>query len=275
MHELSLFTGVGGGALGSKLLGWNTIGYVEFNDYCQRVISQRIKDGILDHAPIFSDVRAFIGEGYADAYQGMVDVVTAGFPCQPFSVAGQRKGEDDERNMWPQTIECIRRIKPRYFFGENVPGLLNCGYFPEILGSLAEAGFDARWIVLGADDVGAPHRRKRLWILADSDSELRRGGGAVGSGGTDAIGRVHPSEEKQTGQHVWGEAIGRGSVRGKSERQPPGPWPTEPRLGRVVPHGLANRNERLKAIGNGQVSRVFATAWEILSNGETVTIELV
>ena len=97
-------------------------------------------------------------------------MVTGGFPCQPFSVAGRRKGKDDGRNCWPQCIEVIRRVKPRFFFGENVPGLLNSGYFPEILRSLAQAGYVARWIVLGVDDVGGNHRRKRLWLLAYSTS---------------------------------------------------------------------------------------------------------
>ena len=80
----------------------------------------------------------------AKKYQGFVDVVTAGFPCQPFSVAGNKKGQDDERNKWPQTLQCIRDVRPRYAFLENVPGLLNSGYFGEILSSLAQAGFDAK-----------------------------------------------------------------------------------------------------------------------------------
>ena len=103
MNELSLFTGAGGGLLGTKLLGFRHIGYVEWDNYCQRIIAQRIIDGLLDNAPIFGDIRAFIGDGYAEAYQGMVDIITAGFPCQPFSVAGKRKGADDNRNMWPAT----------------------------------------------------------------------------------------------------------------------------------------------------------------------------
>jgi len=173
MNELSLFSGAGGGLLGTKLLGWRHVGYVEYEKYCQQVIAQRIKDGILSEAPIFGDVREFVQSGAAKKYKGFVDVVTAGFPCQPFSVAGKRKGKEDERNMWPSTIQIIRDVQPRYAFLENVPGLLNSGYFQEILGSLAQAGYDAKWIVLGADDVGAPHRRKRLWIKATSQDPKR------------------------------------------------------------------------------------------------------
>ena len=168
MNELSLFTGAGGGVLGTKLLGWRTVGYVEWDKYCQQVLAQRIQDGFLDEAPIFGDIDHFIESGAAKKYAGFVDVVTAGFPCQPFSVAGKKKGKDDERNKWPQTLQTIRDVRPRFALLENVPGLLNSGYFHEILGSLAESGFDVRWDCISAAAVGAPHRRDRLWILAKS-----------------------------------------------------------------------------------------------------------
>lgn len=168
MRELSLFSGAGGGLLGSKLLGWRTVGYVEYNEYCQRVIKQRIKDGILDEAPIFGDINAFLREGYADQYQGMADIITAGFPCQPFSVAGRKLGEDDSHNMWPQTKECIGRIRPKYTFLENVPGLLANEYIRTIFADLAEIGYDAQWQTLSAKETGAWHKRERLWIVADA-----------------------------------------------------------------------------------------------------------
>jgi len=200
MRELSLFSGAGGGLLGTKLLGFTHVGYVEYDDYCQRVIRQRIEDGILDHAPIFGDIKTFISDGYAESYQGLVDIITAGFPCQPFSIAGKQAGENDERNMWTETIDVIRRVRPKYALLENVPGLLNpvqrwlvrlipknpgwfrriafktCfpSYFGRVLGDLAESGFDAKWCVLGADDVGSQHRRKRIWIVANSISARQR-----------------------------------------------------------------------------------------------------
>lgn len=188
MRELSLFTGAGGGLIGSRMLGWRTVGYVEWDNYCQRVITERIRGGYLDNAPIFGDVRAFIDSGCAELYRGIADVVSAGFPCQPFSVAGKRKGSGDDRNMWPATKEVIRIVRPKYAFLENVPGLLgaangdagewglddepedNFRYFGTILADLASLGYDARWTVLGADDVGASHRRKRLWVLAYTTS---------------------------------------------------------------------------------------------------------
>ena len=183
MNELSLFSGSGGGVLAtSHLLNWRTVGYVEFNPYCQQVLAQRIKDELLDQAPIFGDVRAFIAEGYADAYKGMVTVISAGFPCQPFSVAGRQKAEDDPRNMWPATLDVIRRVEPRYCLLENVPGLLSRKhrYFETILKDLAESGYDAKWKVISAAEVGAPHKRDRLFIVAnklvaDSDTGFSEG----------------------------------------------------------------------------------------------------
>ena len=184
MNELSLFTGGGGGVWASKLLGHKVIGYVEFNEYCQKIIRARIDDGSFDNAPIFTDVREFVESGAARQYRGFADVVSGGFPCQPFSTAGKREGVNDERNMWPATLEIVKQVQPAICFFENVPGLLSARvdngtdgfvyYFGEILRDLASIGFDARWTLLGADDVGAQHRRKRLWIKATNTN-----GGAV------------------------------------------------------------------------------------------------
>ena len=171
MRELSLFSGVGGGLLATRyLLGWRTIGYVEFDKYCQAVLAQRIEDGLLDPAPIFGDIKQFVSEGYAEAYKGMVDVITAGFPCQPFSVAGKQKGEQDERNMWLQTWDTIRLVRPKYVLLENVPGLLNHEYIWTIFDDLTKGGYDMRWSIISAKDVGAPHPRKRWWCLAYTKS---------------------------------------------------------------------------------------------------------
>ncbi len=170
MRELSLFTGAGGGLLGSKLLGWRHIGYVEWDKYCQRVIAQRIKDGFLDNAPIFSDIRVFISSGCAKLYRGVTDIISAGFPCQPFSVAGKQRGADDERNMWPATADVISIVKPRFVLLENVPGIR--GYLPVVIRDLRRLGYTVRRpLQLGADDCGAPHRRKRVWILAYAERD--------------------------------------------------------------------------------------------------------
>ena len=241
MRELSLFSGAGGGLLGTKLLGWEAIGYVEFNDYCQRVIKQRIDDGILDNAPIFGDIRTFISEGYAESYLGMVDVITAGFPCQPFSVAGKQKGEDDERNMWPATIECIRRIRPPFLLLENVPGLLVSGYYGTILGNLDTAGYDTRWMCLSAKDCGAPHRRERLWIYGSNTNSVRW------------------ERQRNSSRMAWDRSEFEGLVQNTLRSE----LSTRTRSG--ISDGISNRVDRLRATGNGQVPAVVAKAWELLS----------
>jgi DNA (cytosine-5)-methyltransferase 1 len=168
LNELSLFTGAGGGLLGTHhLLGHNIIGMVEIDDYCQRVLKQRQLDGLLPECPIFGNIRTFIDSGCCELYRGITDVISAGFPCQPFSVAGKGEAEHDDRNMWPETVEVIRRVGPPIVFLENVPGLLSHEYALTIFRQLSENGYEALPpLILGADDVGAPHKRKRVWIVA-------------------------------------------------------------------------------------------------------------
>jgi len=242
MRELSLFSGAGGGLLGTKLLGWKAIGYVEWNEYCQRVIAQRIADGYLDRAPIFGDVRQFVESGAARQYRGFADVVTGGFPCQPFSAAGKQLGADDPRNMWPATRDCIRDVQPRSVLLENVPGLVSCGYLGTVITDLAALGYVGRWGVIGAADCGAPHERDRLWIVAHSDRAQREGGRASV--------RVQPEHSDAGSRRGW--------------------WSTDPAddpecgLGRMAPR-MADGMDRLKAIGNGQVPAVVARAWRELA----------
>jgi len=186
MNYLSIYSGVGGGDLGLRLLGHKCIGYVEWEKFPQKVLAQRIQDGFLENAPIFTDIRTFIDSGSAELYRGVTDIIAAGVPCQAWSGAGKQRGTKDERNLWPVTLECVRIIQPPIAFFENVVGLIgaadsdaegqdvdeeptvNVRYFGTILRELYEMGYNARWCVLGADDVGAPHHRKRVWILAYS-----------------------------------------------------------------------------------------------------------
>lgn len=237
MRELSLFTGAGGGLLGTHLLGWTTVGYVEWNNYCQQVIAARIADGFLPVAPIFTDVREFAQSGAADQYRGIADVVTAGFPCQPFSVAGKQRAADDERNMWPATAEVIRRVQPRSVLLENVPGLISCGYLGTVIGDLASMGYVGRWGVLGACDAGAPHKRDRLWIVAHAkryEHEQQRNG---------TPGRMGREFESLAWDRDWESAL---------------------REFRGMDDGLAYGVERVDTLRNGQVPAVVRLAWETL-----------
>ena len=254
MNELSLFSGAGGGLLTTKhLLGWKTIGYVEIDQYCQAVLAQRIEDEYLDPAPIFGDIRKFISEGYAEAYKGMVDVITAGFPCQPFSVAGKQKGEQDERNLWPATAETISIIKPQFVLLENVQGIRR--YLPVVYRDLRRIGYEVQQpLLLGADDIGAMDARKRVWIMAHPTctrlAERR-----------DIQAKVHQKDEtpKENKSAIRFTDLVDCNIFSTARN-----WPRESMFLRKY-HGVAYRVDRIKAIGEGQVPRVVEVAWEVLN----------
>jgi DNA (cytosine-5)-methyltransferase 1 len=245
MNELSLFSGAGGGLLGTMLLGFRPIGYVEWDDYCQRVIAARIRDGILPDAPIFGNIKTFISDGYAASYTGMVDVITGGFPCQDISCAGSGKGITGERSgLWKSMADVIRIVRPRYVLVENSPMLTLRG-LGTVLRDLAEMGFDARWGVFSAADVGAPHIRERIFILAHT-SKIR-------------------FNARRSGQSLQGARLdGKASVE-KGEG-----WDFEPGMDRVA-YGLDNGLDRVAALGNGQVPQVVRAAWRLLIGGNHET----
>jgi site-specific DNA-cytosine methylase len=168
LNELALFAGAGGGILGGKLLGWRTVCAVEWEPYPASVLVARQNDGLLPSFPIWDDVQTFNGK----PWRGIVDVVSGGFPCQDISAAGKGAGIEGARSgMWTHMARIISEVRPRYAFVENSPMLTSRG-LGTVLADLAKMGFDARWCVLGAADVGAPHQRDRIWILAtNTDSE--------------------------------------------------------------------------------------------------------
>ncbi|WP_061216068.1 DNA cytosine methyltransferase [Leptospira santarosai] len=290
MRELALFAGAGGGILGGKLLGWRTVCAVELNSYCATQIIGRQNDGSLPPFPIWDDVRSFDGQ----PWRGLVDVVSGGFPCQDISVAGRGAGINGERSgLWSEMFRIICEAGPKFVLVENSPLLTRRG-LDRVLADLASVGFNAEWRVLGADDVGAPHIRKRIWILAYSSSESRfrkseprqleiqtvtcRDGAKKSMADSDGLRKQQSQRREQkiggwTGdsrEEISNPASEFGKWIGtKPDWESNGSpncswWETEPTLGRVV-DGMAYRVDQLKAIGNGQVPRVVELAWKILS----------
>lgn len=239
MRELSLFSGAGGGLLGTHcLLGWRTVGYVEINEYCQQVIKQRIADGYLDEAPIFGDIRSFIDQGYAGAYTGMVDVITAGFPCQGFSPAGRQLGEFSDKNKWPETIKTIDIIRPKFLLLENSSRILSFQYYEKILTDLQKCGYRFAYQICLPGWIGnAPHIGKRWWFV------------------------VSPMCERL--ERIY-EETGRIPMQSIEINFPRNIRKTTPRVFRRGDE-LADRVERTIALGNGQVPSVAATAWRLLT----------
>ena len=156
MKVLDLFSGIGGFSLGLERAGFETVAFCEIEDYPRKVLAKHWPD-----IPIHRDIRELDGE----QYRGTVDVVCGGFPCQPFSAAGKRRGSDDDRHLWPEMFRVIREIQPAWVIGENVTGLEgmeldNCA------SDLEGVGFAVQVFDIPACGVGAIHRRHRLWIVA-------------------------------------------------------------------------------------------------------------
>ena len=225
MRTFHLCAGHGGGLLADLILGHSIVGAVERDEFAQRVLRARQASGHLPAFPIFDDVRTFDGT----KWRGTIDVVAGGIPCQGFSGAGKQLGEFDPRNLWPDAYRILRETRAPWFFLENVANLTSFDYWGVILQDLAAAGYDARWCVLSAGDVGAPHLRKRIWLLATDTASFRRGEGwaesvdarqvSVGehrSALADAL-REGPLPTPQTGIHR-GEA-GPGPRDVKSQRR--------------------------------------------------------
>jgi len=168
LNELALFAGAGGGILGGHLLGWRTVCAVEWEQYPASVLCARQNDGLLPPFPIWDDVQTFRGE----PWRGIVDVISGGFPCQDISAAGKGVGIEGERSaMWGEMARIIYEVRPRYVLVENSPMLTSRG-LGVVLGDLASMGFDAKWGVLGANDIGANHQRDRIWIRAKWRGQL-------------------------------------------------------------------------------------------------------
>ena len=266
VNVLALCSGVGGLELGVDLAtggASRVICYVEREAYAAAVLVARMESGALDPAPVWSDLATFD----AEPWRGVTDCVTSGFPCQPFSAAGNRRGLDDERWLWPAIAGIIRVVRPRFVFLENVPELIAAG-LSAILGDLALLGFDAAWSVLRAADVGAPHLRRRVFVLAHAADEpnIERCPGRVLEPNGDRAQRVPPntnSKRLQASERRSSPAVqqpagwGAPGVRDRTE------WvrrsPVAPVLG--VDDGTPNRLDEARACGNGVVPQQAAAAW--------------
>jgi len=193
--HLSLCTGYGGIDLGLARVVSNlrTVAYCEREAAAIELLLSRMEGGQLDAAPIWTDLRTFPWP----AFSGRVDILSGGYPCQPFSAAGKRLGADDERHLWPAIADGIRILRPRLCFFENVEGHITLG-LSSVLSDLEELGYEATWGVFSASEVGAPHQRKRVFIMAH-----RKGAGLEGYDGLLAgcgeSGRNAPQPQGQAG----------------------------------------------------------------------------
>lgn len=277
---LSLCTGYGGIERGLELAGLEhrTVAYVEIEAFAIANLVAKMETGQMVAAPVWTDIKTLPVE----PFRGSIDILTGGYPCQPFSAAGKRLGKDDPRHLWPYISNLIRAIKPVRCFFENVQGHINLG-LREVLRDLESLGYKTAWGVFSAVEVGAPHQRKRVFILADTtdrrlsnrerpwveknekkggrkvESELERLRHAVAHTDNLRLQGVRPDSDTQGRQ---GQDKGSFRLRGRATTRHH--WEVEPPVGRVV-DGLEHRVDRLRLLGNGVVPQTAALAWTVLS----------
>ena len=256
MKVLDLFSGIGGFSLGLERAGMQTVAFCEIEEYPRRVLKKHWPD-----VPIFEDVRKLKGEQV-----GTVELICGGYPCQPFSTAGQRRGTEDDRHLWPEYLRLIREIRPRWVIAENVAGHISMG-LDEVLSDLESEGYKWEAFIIPACALNAWHRRDRVWIIANTGlSESQRW--------------IHSEKRQQPGgrRDSWSEPASLGvnasntdSARRKKQhpanftkeqRFNSGPintgwsqWKNEPGVDRVA-DGIPSRVDRIRALGNAVVPQI-------------------
>jgi len=263
---VDLFSGIGGFSLGLESTGgFETVQFVENHEWCQKVLAKNFPG-----VPIAGDIKQYEGK--------KADVVTGGFPCQPFSVAGKRKGTNDDRHLWPEMLRVIKACKPRWVIGENVRNLTSIQdgmVFEQVCTDLEEQGYEVQSFVIPASAVNAPHQRYRVWIVAhtgcslwkrskfreenESEDKRRDANQFERSSSTSksnvADSKISERDALQTNRE-YGEISPQEVFRDRSciQRQTSW-WSVEPNVGRVA-HGIPDRVDRLKGLGNAIVPQI-------------------
>lgn len=285
MRMLDLCAGIGGISLGAHWAGIETAAFCEIEPFCQQILKKHWPD-----IPVFDDVRTLnrqtliesgvIGDGRT------IDIISGGYPCQPFSVAGERRGEEDDRHLWPEFKRIIQEIRPHWFIGENVAGHVTLG-LDTVLSDLESLDYTAQTFVIPAVAVNAPHRRDRVFIVAHTTSaglsEWGRSGFTAsnpekGTGlefeserccttladstGIGLQGQGEPIEPIDTAKNTTRKTSKSQHVRIGSQ------WTVEPNVGRVA-NGVSGRVDRLKALGNAVVPQQIYPIFESIMKLES------
>jgi DNA (cytosine-5)-methyltransferase 1 len=250
MKHASLFSGIGGFDLAAEWAGWDNIFHCEWNPFGQKVLKYHFPKSISYNDITKTDF---------NIYRGRIDVLTGGFPCQPYSTAGLRKGKEDNRHLWPEMLRAIREIQPRWVVGENVRGLVNWGggmVFEEVQADLEKQGYEVQPFIIPAAGVNAPHQRYRIWFVAYSNTT-----------------RVHE-------QHIATESNQKTkSSRISFEKRDFSAFPTKPSIcggNDGIPRELDGitfskwRKESIKAYGNAIVPQVAFEIFKTINTFESI-----
>ena len=267
LAHLSLFSGIGGLDLAAQWAGFTTVGQCEWADYPTKVLEKHWPD-----VPRWRDIRTLTGDSFYDK-TGMrtVDVISGGFPCQPFSVAGKRRGKEDDRYLWPEMLRVISELRPAWVVGENVAGIVNMA-LDQVYSDLESIGYAVQAFIIPACAVDAPHRRDRCAIVANYNDvrcglrrfERERVHGnmprhEIDSSSKDVSNTDCNGLEKQ-GMQGFPEKQGASAANG-------GWWPAEPDVGRIS-YGVPSRVDRLKCLGNAVVPQQFYPIFRAIADIE-------
>jgi DNA (cytosine-5)-methyltransferase 1 len=263
---LDLFSGLGGFSLGLERTGcFKTTAFCDNNKY-SRLLLQKHWKGV----KIYNDVREINKEQLESDGIQFPDVITGGFPCQPFSVAGKQKGTSDDRHLWPEMFRIIKEFTPRWIIGENVKGLTNIEkgmVFESVCTDLEGEGYEVRAFNIPAAGVGAPHRRERIWIVASLEDSRRslRSWSKFGEKDENEIRKRYADQHQRPGSTSESDVADASTGRRASQEgeiqtrgngtEHQGWWSTEPNVGRVA-NGVSGRVYRLKALGNSIVPQI-------------------
>jgi len=253
LNVLDLFSGIGGFSLGLESTGFfKTISFVEKDKFCQKVLRKNFPN-----VPIEDDVRNVKGEKYKET-----EIITSGFPCQPFSVAGKRRGTDDDRFLWDETIRIVSETKCKWFIGENVEGIINIQdgvVFRQIHDDLESEGFETQSLIIPASSKGAFHQRKRVWIIGCNVSNTQRNKhqhSTIKQSRENKIWRFHTAEKKQATHDIRSKTSRCNGISGKTESW----WEAQSDICRNV-NGVSyeldkDRANRIKSLGNSIVPQI-------------------
>jgi len=280
MRHLDLFSGIGGFALAAQWMGWQTVAFCEREKYARRVLEQHWPG-----VPIIDDITKWTSKRIG------CDIITGGFPCQPFSCAGKQAGKQDDRYLWPAMLSVIERERPTWVVGENVFGIVKMA-LDQVLFDLEAIGYATRAFIVPACAVDAHHRRDRVWIVAHASSTRARHQARATReqkfGRTKqalrqedwqaCTNRIEPTSQTEEqpladSNSIKRQMLPKESLSGKpdiqgqlgrSSKNQRNRWPVEPPVGRVA-NGIPNRTHRIKGLGNAIVPQV---AYEIFNHLE-------
>lgn len=266
MKHFSLCSGIGGLDLAAEWAGFETIAQCEIDEYASKVLAKNFKG-----VPNLHDIRTVTNERLAELGidGGGITVISAGFPCQPYSLSGKGRGDRDSRDLWGEVAMVLGEFKPHWFVGENTPGLFsrqNQRFFRRVLDDLTALGYSVGWGIWGACDVGAPHRRERVFIIAKrnvshanccrqqkcrvqwkSSVQSAQIHSIISNTASDILGMLWGESETQR-TRIMRNYKGNGTQRNAGGEW----WQAEPDVGRVV-DGVSARVDRLRCLGNAVV----------------------